>query len=254
LRKGIRAKIFRHFRGINNVGVITMSLTRMYMAGALIAMMALASGCASITRGSSEAYAVETKPPGAEVNSSSGWHCMTPCSVKVKRRSDFVLTITKNGYETVTASVTSSIDGAGAAGMAGNVLLGGIIGAGIDAGTGAMHSHKPNPLVVEMVPLGGIAQAQVMAYGQPAIYETQPAAYDTSHLRAASEVAKSDCEFVKSVTKGAGGSGDPATHMDTAMNRALSEVASVGADSYFIVDTSTTATGASVTLEALNCK
>jgi hypothetical protein len=34
--------------------------------------------------------------------------------------------------------------------MAGNVLLGGFIGAGVDAGTGAMHSHKPNPLKVTM--------------------------------------------------------------------------------------------------------
>jgi len=37
--------------------------------------------------------------------------------------------------------------------MAGNVLLGGVIGAGVDAGTGAMHSHKPNPLVVELTPI-----------------------------------------------------------------------------------------------------
>jgi hypothetical protein len=116
--------------------------------------MALTSGCASITRGTTEAYVVETKPPGAEINSSSGWRCISPCSVKVKRRSDFVLTITKSNYETVKATVTSSIDGAGAAGMAGNVILGGLIGAGIDAGTGAMHSHKPNPLVVEMVASG----------------------------------------------------------------------------------------------------
>ena len=34
--------------------------------------------------------------------------------------------------------------------MAGNLFVGGIIGAGIDAGTGAMHSHRPNPLVVEL--------------------------------------------------------------------------------------------------------
>lgn len=62
-------------------------------------------------------------------------------------------TITRDGYETVNASVTSSVDGGGAAGMAGNVLLGGIIGAGVDAGSGAMHSHKPNPLVVTLTPL-----------------------------------------------------------------------------------------------------
>ncbi len=34
--------------------------------------------------------------------------------------------------------------------MAGNVLLGGLIGAGIDAGSGAMYEHKPNPLNVQL--------------------------------------------------------------------------------------------------------
>ena len=71
----------------------------------------------------------------------------------MKRRGDFVVTLEKEGYETVTATVTSSIDGGGGAGMAGNVLLGGVIGAGVDAGTGAMHSHKANPLVVELTPI-----------------------------------------------------------------------------------------------------
>ena len=73
--------------------------------------------------------------------------------MKVKRRSDLTVTIEKDGYEKVSATVTSSIDGTGAAGMAGNLLLGGIIGAGVDAGTGAMHSHKPNPLSVVLVKL-----------------------------------------------------------------------------------------------------
>ena len=110
----------------------------------------LFSGCASITRGTNEAYAIETNPPGAQATLSNGLACSTPCSLKVKRRGDFVVTLEKEGYETVRASITSSVDGAGAAGMAGNVLLGGLIGAGVDAGTGAMHSHKPNPLVVTM--------------------------------------------------------------------------------------------------------
>ena len=84
---------------------------------------------------------------------SNGLQCRSPCSLKVKRRGDFVVTIEKAGYETVSASITSSVDTGGAVGMAGNVLLGGIIGAGVDAGTGAMHSHKPNPLVVRMEPI-----------------------------------------------------------------------------------------------------
>ena len=115
--------------------------------------LAFASGCATVTRGTTESFVVESDPPGATVTSSTGWTCTTPCSVKVKRRSDFTLNVEKDGYETVTATVTSSIDGAGTAGMAGNVILGGLIGAGIDAGTGAMHSHKPNPLQISMQPV-----------------------------------------------------------------------------------------------------
>ena len=120
---------------------------------AALALLALAGGCATITRGTTEAFVIETQPAGAEARLSNGLYCTTPCSLKVKRRGDFVVTLTKDGYETATASITSSVDGGGAAGMAGNVVLGGIIGAGVDAGTGAMHSHKPNPLVVELVPI-----------------------------------------------------------------------------------------------------
>ncbi len=114
--------------------------------------LTLASGCATVTRGTSETFVIETEPVGASVQSSTGWSCTTPCSMKVKRRGDFTLTVEREGYETVQTAITSSVDGAGAAGMAGNVLVGGIIGAGIDAGTGAMHSHKPNPLVLKLVP------------------------------------------------------------------------------------------------------
>ena len=122
---------------------------------AALALVVLASGCATITRGTTEAFVIETQPVGAEAKLSNGLYCTTPCSLKVKRRGDFVVTLTKDGYETATASITSSVDSGGAAGMAGNVVLGGIIGAGVDAGTGAMHSHKPNPLVVELVPIEG---------------------------------------------------------------------------------------------------
>jgi hypothetical protein len=37
--------------------------------------------------------------------------------------------------------------------MAGNVIVGGIIGAGIDAGTGAMLNLVPNPVVLTLEPV-----------------------------------------------------------------------------------------------------
>ena len=122
--------------------------------GALaIAILVLGSGCATITRGTNEALVIESDPSGAEVALSNGLRCTTPCSVKVKRRGDIVVTLTKDGFETIQTTITSSVDSGGGAAMAGNVILGGIIGAGVDAGTGAMHSHKPNPLSVKLVPL-----------------------------------------------------------------------------------------------------
>lgn len=123
-----------------------------FQGAALAVGITLVGGCASITRGTSESFVIETVPAGANVTLSTGLTCTSPCSLKVKRRGDFVVTIKKDGYETITSTVTSSIDGGGGAAMAGNVLLGGIIGAGIDAGTGAMHSHRPNPLVVTLNP------------------------------------------------------------------------------------------------------
>ena len=56
--------------------------------------------------------------------------------------------ISKPGYTSRTVVLQSEVGGGGAAGMAGNVFFGGIIGAGVDAGTGAMYEHKPNPLMV----------------------------------------------------------------------------------------------------------
>jgi hypothetical protein len=79
--------------------------------------------------------------------------------VKVKRRGLLQIVISKDGFETLRTTVTSSIDTAGGAGMAGNIILGGFIGAAVDAGTGAMHSHKPNPLEVELVRVDGPAES-----------------------------------------------------------------------------------------------
>ena len=121
----------------------------------VIAILVL-SGCATVTRGSKEAFAIETDPVGAkaDVTDARGMvSCHTPCSVKVKRRGPLHIVITKEGYEVLRTTISSSIDGGGAAGMAGNVLVGGLIGAAVDAGSGAMHSHKPNPLVAKLVPL-----------------------------------------------------------------------------------------------------
>jgi membrane-bound inhibitor of C-type lysozyme len=111
------------------------------------------SACATVTRGTTEAFTVETVPGGATVRTTAGYACdATPCTWKMPRKSEFTVTITKPGYKTVTTQVVHTTSGGGAAGMAGNVLIGGIVGIGVDAATGATQDIKPNPLHVVLEP------------------------------------------------------------------------------------------------------
>lgn len=111
------------------------------------------NGCATITRGSSDTLVVESDPSGADVKLSNGLTGKTPSSFKLDRKANLVVTITKEGYEKVDVNVTPQVAGAGSAGMAGNILLGGLIGAAVDAGSGAMYDLKPNPVKVNLVKL-----------------------------------------------------------------------------------------------------
>lgn len=77
----------------------------------------------------------------------------TPCVIpKVSREAEFTVTIEKEGYKTGTYNVTHEMSGGGGAGMAGNVILGGGIGALVDANSGATQQLVPNPLVVQLEP------------------------------------------------------------------------------------------------------
>ena len=119
----------------------------------VIGLVVALSGCATITRGTKEVLVVESKPSGATVTLSTGLTGTTPATFKVSRKGGFVVTIEKEGYETIRVQVSSQVAGGGAAGMAGNIFLGGLIGAAVDAGTGATLQLKPNPIQVELVPI-----------------------------------------------------------------------------------------------------
>jgi hypothetical protein len=111
---------------------------------AAVAAAALSTGCATITRGTTQSVAVTSEPQGADITSSTGPGCRAPCALELKRNSNHTLTAKLDGYESEQAVVTKSVSGGGAAGMAGNLVVGGIIGAGIDATSGAMYDLSPS--------------------------------------------------------------------------------------------------------------
>ncbi len=108
------------------------------------------SGCASIVSGTNQTLTVET--PGCAgatcklTNDKGNWAVTTPGSVVVNRAyGPLAVVCSKDGFPNGTANITSTTKG-----MAfGNILFGGLIGAGVDAGTGAAYDY-PNSIMVPM--------------------------------------------------------------------------------------------------------
>lgn len=122
----------------------------------IVALCAVAGGCASVTRGTTENLTIVSTPPGAEATISgldNPTACVTPCTVVVKRNADISVSVAKQGYEPQVVQLTKEIPVAGAAGFAGNVIVGGLVGMGVDAVTGAATDHKPNPVEVTLQPV-----------------------------------------------------------------------------------------------------
>lgn len=125
-----------------------MSSNRQWTLAAAACALLAVSGCATITRGTTQALTVQTTPVGATVSLSNGERCESPCTLTLKRKHPVAVEICKAGFSAVNTTVQSQVAGAGAAGMAGNVLFGGVIGVGVDAASGATKELVPNPLVV----------------------------------------------------------------------------------------------------------
>lgn len=152
---------------------------------ACAAALSLLSGCASIIRGTIEQVQFDSDPAGATMRSIVSYECggpcavrderpesqtsyvgindrtpdvpgpacITPCAAQVARNQELIVTFSKEGYETQTLKLSNHLAGGGVAGAAGNILLGGAIGAAVDVGDGAVMDHYPNPLRAILTPL-----------------------------------------------------------------------------------------------------
>ena len=128
-----------------------MKTRKLRHASLILSGLVILSGCATVTRGSKDVLEIKTTPAGAQVQTSNGFSCSsTPCAIKMPRRSEFVVDITSPGCKPMDVNVTHKTADGGAAGVAGNVLVGGIIGRGVDAATGASQDLVPNPVEVTL--------------------------------------------------------------------------------------------------------
>lgn len=116
-------------------------------------LLAGATGCASITTGTSQSITIATLPEGASCSTYSNGKLVarvesTPGDVSVgKAATDLVVTCKNPGYRTNSGSVNSSYQ----AMTWGNIIFGGLIGVAIDAGTGSIYEYDPT-ITIRMIP------------------------------------------------------------------------------------------------------
>ena len=132
------------------------------------------SACATITRGTKQTVEFKSTPDGADVATTVGYSCVTPCKTKLKRKDGFEATFSKAGYESTTVKVESKLAGGGAAAGAGNLILGGLIGGIVDGTNGSMNNLTPSPVEATLVPIGAVAKAEEAAPIAPAAEEVEP--------------------------------------------------------------------------------
>lgn len=125
------------------------------MKGITLAAMAVSlAGCAALTRGTEEDVSIQVSPQTAQVALSTGQQCIGPCVVKVSRKQSFTATASAPGYDPQSVAVGTRVSGGGGTALAGNLVFGGLIGAGVDIASGATLDHYPNPVVLALQPVG----------------------------------------------------------------------------------------------------
>lgn len=157
-----------------------------WMSGALVASLGLLGGCASIVNGQNQSVSIETRNEKEAVagaacklsNNKGTWFVTSPGSTIVQRSfEDLSVRCERDPYEPGLVSVKSSTKP-----MAfGNIIFGGVIGAGVDMSTGAAYDY-PTLITVVMgrssaagTPAPAAAPADKPAGTQQAAQPAEPA-------------------------------------------------------------------------------
>lgn len=137
---------------------------------ALLAAFVALGGCATVIRGAKDTVKFESEPPGASVSAESisadkigPIECTAPCKLELKRKREWKVDFALDGYKPVSGVLTPKVTGGGVASGLGNVVAGGIIGIGVDAGTGANLDLKPNPMIAKLAPVDSADDSVVLS-------------------------------------------------------------------------------------------
>ena len=123
------------------------------------------SACATVTKGSNDTVKMTSTPSETSIlfedtaQKLQPARCQTPCEIELNRKRTYKTTVSKEGYEDFVVMMEPKLSTSGGTAFAGNLLVGGLIGAGVDAATGASKDLTPNNLDITLAPNGGTSFA-----------------------------------------------------------------------------------------------
>jgi len=127
--------------------------SRVVVVLVVVAAGALSGGCASIITGSRQDVAITTDPSGATV-AVDGQEAVSPARFNLKRKHSYTVVVEKEGYATAQRRIGKTFN----VWTLGNLILGGIIGIGVDLITGAFWALDPDDMYI-ILQKEGSAQA-----------------------------------------------------------------------------------------------
>lgn len=105
------------------------------------------TSCASIITGTKDKITFNSTPEGAKVFHKGVEKCTTPCTAEISRSlGKQTVTFAKEGFSSKEVKLTKNFNAVSLV----NILLGGVIGIGIDAATGSLTKYSPKAYTVEL--------------------------------------------------------------------------------------------------------
>lgn len=112
----------------------------------LVCTFIISTGCAAISHGTKQTIPVQSSPNAVSVGV-SGMSFTTPTTLELNRKNEYVLSFSKEGYESAQIQVTKHLSGGF---LAADILLTGLLGVVIDGVTGAWYNLKPETVTVTL--------------------------------------------------------------------------------------------------------
>lgn len=119
-----------------------------FLSTAIVALMTLSmTSCATILTGTKDSITFNSTPEGATVMHKGVEKCTTPCTVEVPRvLGKQTVNIQKDGYDTTELKLEKNFNPVTLV----NILLGGVIGFGVDLGTGSFLKYDQKSYTVPL--------------------------------------------------------------------------------------------------------